>query len=109
MQREEACLVRGRHYTERVPTLDALRSNGAECEDEYLALLDASNAKRSTAASAHRRGTPPGLRDSHRGRNDVNKEMAVLERWVRLARATVRTATSATGSSKRERIRARQG
>lgn len=85
--REAAALVRGRHYTEWVPTLDELRSD-SERQDEYLALLleiiDAT--ERETLYSGLE--PPPGYYTRaaivYRKRRDIDAEIAVLERWMRI-------------------------
>lgn len=84
--REAATLVRGRHYTEWVPTLDDLRSD-PDRQEEYLALLleiiDAT--ERETLYSGLE--PPPGYFTRaaivYRKNGDIDAEIAVLERWMR--------------------------
>lgn len=85
--REAAALVRGRHYTEWVPTLDELRSRGADHENEYLALLleiiDATEREAAYSGLEPAPGYSIRAAVVYRRRGDIDAEIAVLERWLR--------------------------
>ena len=78
-------LVRGRHYTEYVEEVKALRRLGREIEAErlLLELVDATEAE----ARAEKWGVAPWyyeqLAISHRKRGDPQGEVHILERYAR--------------------------
>lgn len=81
--------VRGKPYYEWIPTLDVLRRDGRD--EEALELLNECIA----AAERDHRSTGGGLAPAytlraaiiHRKRGDLDAEVAVLERFMKSARA----------------------
>jgi hypothetical protein len=80
---EEAGSVRGRHYTEWVPTLDELRSSGDD--DSALALLleciDAAERAARVAGMEPAPGYTKRAAVIYRRRKDYAREIQVMERW----------------------------
>ena len=79
----EAGSVRGRHYTEWVPTLDELRSSGDD--DAALALLleciDAAERAARLAGMEPAPGYTKRAAVIYRRRKDYAREIEVMERW----------------------------
>ncbi|PCC26516.1 hypothetical protein CIK75_02520 [Glutamicibacter sp. BW78] len=77
--------VRGQHFTELVPTLNALRSAGAPKADEYLGLLLEIIDAAEQAASIEGVEPAPGYTRRaaviYRRRKDYAAELALLERY----------------------------
>lgn len=80
---QEAGSVRGRHYTEWVPTLDELRSSGDD--DSALALLleciDAAERAARVAGMEPAPGYTKRAAVIYRRRKDYTSEIQVMERW----------------------------
>ncbi len=79
----EAGLVRGRHYTEWIPTLDELRSSGDD--DTALTLLWECIQAAERAARVAGTSPAPGYTKRaaviYRRRKDYAREIEVMERW----------------------------